>query len=170
MAKSLKGITRIEYEGVSTKGWMVRITREGNRKQKFFNDKSYGSKAKSLTEAKKQYQEWLVEVGPVLGSRDRKTARNSTGVVGVHVVRNVDSRWKNAESFGYCASWVTPEGQRRKVSFAWNRYGKKASWEMARMARAQEIVDRETIVTLYHKKTGKKKFQTFFFSSFDHLI
>ena len=27
MKKALKGITRIEYDGISTLGWMVRITR-----------------------------------------------------------------------------------------------------------------------------------------------
>jgi hypothetical protein len=39
MAKSIKGITRIDYEGVATKGWMVRLTRGGKRQQEFLTTK-----------------------------------------------------------------------------------------------------------------------------------
>jgi hypothetical protein len=156
MAKSIKGVTRIEYEGLATKGWMVRITRDGERKQKFFGDKPFGSKAKALKAAKECYDAWLEEVGPIRTTRDLKTVRNSSGKVGVHEVRNVDSRWANAESFAYCASWISEEGQRQKLSFAWNRYGKKAAWNLACLAREMQLADREAIVKLWEKKSGKK--------------
>jgi hypothetical protein len=156
MAKPIKGITRIDYEGLATRGWMVRITRAGNRKQQFFNDKTHGGKAKALAAAKAQYDVWYVEAGPIVGNRGKKSVRNSSGVVGVHLVKNVDARWTNAESYAYCASWVSPQGERRKVSFAWNRYGKKASWELAKLAREKLNNNRDEIVMLYEKMIGKK--------------
>ncbi|MEQ1824883.1 MAG: transcriptional regulator [Pirellula sp.] len=156
MTAKNKGITRIEYEGVSTRGWMVRITREGKRKQQFFGDRSHGGKNKALAAAKACYAEWLTQAAPIRTTRNVKTSRNSSGKVGVHEVRNVDSRWENAESFGYCASWVTKEGQRQKLSFAWNRYGKQAAWKLACLARQKELTNRAKVVALYEKQTGKK--------------
>jgi hypothetical protein len=154
--KSLKGITRIEYDGVSTRGWMVRLTRQGKRQQMFFNDKSLGGKAKALKAAQAQYDQWLSAAPPIASTKGIRTHRNSTGKVGVHVVRNLDDRWKNAESFGYCASWVDGKGKRRKISFAWKRYGKKIAWNLASLAREHEIADRDQVLELYEKQTKKK--------------
>jgi hypothetical protein len=155
--KSHKGITRIDYEGVSTRGWMVRLTRQGERQQMFFNDKTHGGKAKSLKAAKAKYDEWVAAAPPIATTKGVRTRRNSSGVVGVHLVRNVDDRWKNAESFGYCASWVNADGQRRKISFAWKRYGKKRAWSLATLAREHELTDRETILDLYDRQTKRAK-------------
>ncbi len=157
MAKTYKGITRIDYEGVATRGWMVRITRAGKRKQKFYNDNAYGGKAKALKAAQACYAEWEASAPPITTSKGKKTVRNSSGTVGVHLVRNVDARWANAESFGYCASWTTDIGERRKLSFAWNRYGKKHAWELACLARKNELTDREKVVAIYERAKARKK-------------
>lgn len=156
MAKSIKGVTRIDYEGVATKGWMVRLTRAGKKQQEFFNDKAYGGKTKSLAAAKKRYNEWLEAAPPIQTSKNLKSSRNSSGKVGVHMVRNVDARWKNAESFGYCAMWTDEEGKRKKVSFAWNTYGKKKSWQLACLARDLETTDREALLKKLEKASKKK--------------
>ena len=156
MTKAIKGITRIEYEGITTRGWMVRITRAGIRKQQFFNDRIHGGKAKSLRAAKECYADWEATAAPIKTTRNQKTSRNSSGKVGVHLVRNVDARWANAESFGYCASWVTEAGARQKLSFAWQRYGKKIAWELACLAREKELTDRAKVIATYEKKSGKK--------------
>jgi hypothetical protein len=154
--KSIKGITRIEYDGVSTRGWMVRLTRQGKRQQTFFNDKAVGGKAKALKAAQTQYDEWVAAAPPIATTKGVRTDRNSTGKVGVHVVRNRDDRWKNAESFGYCASWVDRKGKRRKISFAWKRYGKKTAWTLASLAREHELADRTQVLELYEKQAKKK--------------
>lgn len=135
---------------------MVRITRAGVRQQQFFNDKTYGGKTKSLKAAKDCYADWAAKAAPIKSSRDQKTARNSSGKVGVHLVRNVDKRWVNAESFAYCASWVIEDGSREKLSFAWNRYGKKMSWELAGLARDKQSTDRAQVIAAFEKKSGKK--------------
>ncbi len=155
MAKSHKGITRIDYEGVTTRGWMVRMTRAGKRKQQFFNDREHGGKAKSFKAAQDCYASWVQEAPPISTSKNLKTQRNKTGKVGVHLIRNVDSRWENAESFGYCASWVTEAGERKKLSFAWKRYGKKNAWTLACLAREKEIEDREKVVAMLEKLQPK---------------
>jgi hypothetical protein len=157
MTKSIKGITRIEYEGVATKGWMVRLTRGGERQQEFFNDRSYGGKAKALAAAKKRYAEWVDVAPPIQTTKNIKSVRNSSGKVGVHLVRNVDPRWKNAESFAYCAMWTDEKGKRKKVSFAWNTYGKKKSWELACLARDLESTDRDALIEQVEKSRKKKK-------------
>jgi len=156
MSKSMKGITRIEYEGVATRGWMVRLRRAEVRNQKFFGDRTYGGKAKALKAAKDCYEEWLAAAPPIKTTRGQVTARNSSGVVGVHLVRNLDSRWANAESFGYCASWITEDGQRQKLSFAWTRYGKKKAWELACLARENQMTDRDEVLALYDRGAKAK--------------
>lgn len=152
----MKGITRIEYEGVATRGWMVRLRRAEVRNQKFFGDRTYGGKAKALKAAKDCYEEWLAAAPPIKTTRGQVTARNSSGVVGVHLVRNLDSRWANAESFGYCASWITEDGQRQKLSFAWTRYGKKKAWELACLARENQMTNRDEVLALYDRGAKTK--------------
>jgi hypothetical protein len=158
--KSLKGITRIEYDGVSTRGWMVRLTRQGNRQQLFFNDKAHGGKTKALKAAQNQYDQWLAAAPPIVTTKGVRTHRNSTGKVGVHIVRNRDERWKNAESFGYCASWVDEHGRRRKISFAWKRYGKKTAWNLAVLARELEVAQRAQVIEHYEKQNKNQKKKT----------
>ena len=145
----LKGITRIDYEGISTRGWMVRLTRQGKRQQRFFNDREYGSKSKALQAAKRCYSQMVKDSPDIKTTKGRKTDRNTTGRVGVHLVKNVDARWKNAESFAYCASWIDTKGKRRKLSFAWNRYGKRHAWNLACLARELELADRKKVIDRY---------------------
>jgi len=152
-----KGITRIDYQGISTRGWMVRLTRQGKRQQHFFNDRQYGGKAASLRAAKACYSKLVKESPQIQTARGRKTHRNTTGKVGVHLVKNVDPRWKNAESYAYCASWIDTKGKRRKISFAWNRYGKKHAWNLACLARERQISDRQRLIELYGPKKIKDR-------------
>ena len=155
MAKSIKGITRIEYDGVTTRGWMVRLTRAGERQQEFFNDRTHGGKNKALAAAKQRYEEWVASAPPIQTSKNLKSSRNTSGKVGVHMVRNVDPRWANAESFGYCAMWTDSEGVRRKVSFAWNTYGKRKAWNLACLARDLETTDRDKVIAQIEKDSKK---------------
>ncbi|MFM8214843.1 MAG: transcriptional regulator [Pirellula sp.] len=156
-ASKHKGITRIDYEGLSTRGWMVRLTRQGIRQQHFFNDRQYGGKSKSLQAAKACYSKLVKESPSIQTAKGRKTHRNTTGKVGVHQVKNVDPRWKNAESYAYCASWIDSKGKRCKVSFAWNRYTKKHAWNLACLAREREINDRDKVIELYGPKKIKPR-------------
>jgi hypothetical protein len=90
-------------------------------------------------------------------AKGRKTHRNTTGQVGVHLVKNIDARWKNAESFAFCASWINSKGKRSKISFAWNRYGKKNAWNLACIARERELADRVKVIEIYENSKSKRK-------------
>ncbi len=46
--------------------------------------------------------------------------------------------------------------KRKKVSFAWNRYGKENAWDLACLAREKLNTDREKVVALLERKLGKK--------------
>ncbi|MFG0290965.1 MAG: pathogenesis-related transcriptional factor and ERF protein [Rhodopirellula sp. JB044] len=151
-----KGITRFEMENRS--GYMVRISRNGNRVNKYFSDSKFGGKRKAFVAAKEAYQELLEEMGPPENStRNRLTSRNSTGVVGVHVAYSQDNRYPGCAYSAYCASWVTEDGRREKASFAWNKYGQDRAFELAVLAREQQMTDRDEVVALFEGSGSKKK-------------
>ncbi|EMI53598.1 hypothetical protein [Rhodopirellula sallentina] len=151
-----KGITRFEMENRS--GYMVRISRNGNRVNKYFSDSKFGGKRKAFVAAKEAYQDLLEEMGPPENStRNRLTSRNSTGVVGVHVAYSQDNRYPGCAYSAYCASWVTEDGRREKASFAWNKYGQDHAFELAVLAREQQITDRDQVVALFEGSGSKKK-------------
>ncbi len=153
-----KGITRFELETGHTYGFMVRISRQGKQVNQFFSDKSYGGKKKAKAAAEARYQELVKELGPA-NTRPTKnvlTHRNSTGRVGVHVAHSKESRWPGCEYWAYCASWITEDGKRCKISFSWNKYGKKKAWELACLAREKELPTREAVEKLYEKMEGTK--------------
>ena len=143
-----KGITRFEIEATHSNGFMVRLCRKGERINEFFSDGAYGGKAKAKKAAQQRYQELLESYGPA-NTRPTKnllTHRNQTGQVGVHIAHNVDKRWPGCEYYAYCASWTTEEGERKKIAFGWNQYGKDLAYKMACYARSKEISDRERVV------------------------
>jgi hypothetical protein len=53
--------------------------------------------------------------------------------------------------------WTDENGKRKKVSFAWNTYGKKKAWELACLARDLETTDRESLIEHVEKSRKKKK-------------
>lgn len=150
-------ISRFDIEDKNVHGYMVRMSRQGKRVSKFFSDSHWGSKKAALQAAKETQAKLLKQLGPIQSStRGQVTSRNSTGQVGVHVAYSVDSRYTGCEYYAYCASWVGDDGKRKKVSFAWNRYGKENAWELACLAREKLNTDRDKVVALLERKLGKK--------------
>jgi hypothetical protein len=158
--KVAKGITRFEDEPHNSNGFLVRICRQGNHVNQFFSDKTCGGKRKARQAAEQRYQELLEEYGPAETSvKGRLTARNSTGVVGVHVAQGIDSRWPDSETWAYCASWVNDDGTRGKISFSWKKYGEKKAMQLAKIARQHETTDRVFILSVFEKEqaTARKR-------------
>lgn len=154
-----KGITRFDHN--NRHGYLVRISRGGHRTNKYYADATYGGKRKALAAAKEAHARLEEELGPIESStKDRLTNRNSTGVVGVHVAYTQDSRYPNCEYYAYCASWVNEAGKRKKISFAWNRYGQNMAWDLAVLARQKELTDREKVVAMFERRQGKKTKQS----------
>lgn len=151
-----KGITRFDLEDKHVHGYMVRICRRGEHVNEFKSDAACGGKRKALAAAKERYQELAEQMGPPMTSKDRMTARNSTGKVGVHIARSQDDRSPDSESFAYCAMWKAADGRRKKISFAWNKYGKKDAFQLACLARDHETSDRKHLQSLLDSGEGKK--------------
>ena len=154
-----RGITRFELENSNRHGFMVRICREGKKINEFFSDQRCGGKRKAKKMAEERYQELCEQLGPanLRATKNLITKRNSTGAVGVHVARSLDTRWTNSEYTSYCASWITPEGERQKISFSWNKHGKAAAFELACLARKIESNDRAELLKIYERRVARRK-------------
>jgi len=145
-----RGITRFDIKERSTHGYMVRITRQGNKHQKFFADTKCGGKRAALTAAKEQLAQWEQELPESTTARNRLTSRNHSGQVGVYLAVSRDS--SGQDHAAYCGCWTDPAGRRRKVSFSVKKYGKRRAWALACLARELEQVDRDKVQTAYQQE------------------
>jgi hypothetical protein len=145
-----RGITRFDIKERSTHGYMVRITRQGNKHQKFFADTKWGGKRAALTAAKEQLAQWEQELPELTSARDRLTARNQSGQVGVYLAVSRDSQGQEHEA--YCGCWTDAAGQRRKVSFSVKKFGKRRAWALACLARELEQQDRDEVLVAYEQQ------------------
>lgn len=147
-----RGITRYDIEEQGTYGFMMRISRNGEHINEFFSDKNHKGKKKALLAARKRYQKLFSKLPPPRTTKGIKTARNKTGVVGVHLAV-CESVYGEVYS-SYCASWKTESGKRCKLSFSFKKYGKKKAWELACIARQMESNDRTKVEKAHAKKKG----------------
>ena len=146
------GIMRLHDDDNSIHGYMVRICRNGKHTREFYSDAKNGGKRGSKQIAIARRAELENELGPVQpATKGKVTSRNSTGKVGVHVAYSQDSRYPECEYWSYCASWVNADGQRKKISFAWTKYGEDVAWELACRARNQEETSREKLWKAYKR-------------------
>lgn len=149
------GITRVERN--NSKGYVVRVCRDGVRNSEYYSDTMCGGKRKALQMAKQRHAELLDYLGPANNStKDKLTSRNTTGKVGVHLAHSIDNRYPGCEYRAYCASWKTEDGNRKKISFAFNRYGEDEAWELACIARDRETNDRDEVISIRDRQIKRK--------------
>jgi len=148
------GVTRFDIDERNTHGFMVRISRCGTKYQRFFSDSKHGGKRKALAAAVACYRDWTESLPAPLSTRDRLTDRNQTGRVGVYMAVSQDKN--GAEYQAYCATWTDGNKRRRKINFSINRYGKKKAWELACLARQQEIAERGQVLAAHQKQVAQK--------------
>lgn len=154
---SPKGFARVDSESTNSHGWLVRILRGTERRSRFFSDKTHGGKLKSKKKAEACYQAWVAEMEPPISTRDKVTKRNSTGVVGVHLATESDSRYKDCQYVSYVASWMTEDRKRRNIRFLVNKYGKKNALALATIARQKQCTDRDKVIAMFEKTNGPLK-------------
>jgi len=132
------GISRVDIPGKKTHGWQVRLQRQGWRYQKFFADGLHKGKDKAFDAAVVMRDE-LVESLEGESRRDRaerKTARNSSGIVGVcrtYAVKG-GSRYPCWQ-----ASWSPAPGKRKCVKFFVSVHGEKEAKKLAVAARSEGV-------------------------------
>ena len=151
-----KGITRFDIHERGTYGYMARIARKDEKRNQFFSDKESGGKRKALKAAIECYEEWVDELPEPVTSKNVKSVRNRSGRVGVHLAVNPSYRIKGVTYNSYVAAWRSDGGEREKVSFSVEKYGKKIAYQLACLARDKEIADRDKVEVMLSKQLGKK--------------
>ncbi|MCH7225749.1 hypothetical protein [Haloferula sp. A504] len=132
-------IARIDLPGASTHGWQVRLQRRGRKYGKFFADRVHGGTREAYRVAR-AWRNALIERLDERESGPRvclKSARNSSGVVGVSKVAVSAS---NGETyFFWQATWCPEPGQRRCVKFSIRRHGDRQAFRLAVEARREGV-------------------------------
>ncbi|BCX50166.1 hypothetical protein HAHE_40740 [Haloferula helveola] len=132
-------IARIDLPSASTHGWQVRLQRRGEKFGKYFADRQCGGSRASYRAAK-AWRDALVERLKEQDQAPRiclKSARNSSGVVGVSKVAVSAS---NGETYYFWqATWCPEPGQRRCVKFSIRRHGDRKAFRLAVEARREGV-------------------------------
>ncbi len=150
-----KGVCRFDLEDNGSRGYMVRIMRQGKMYQEFFSDGVYQGKRKALKAAVARREELEEALPPIVSQLDRKTSRNKSGIVGVHFARDVDSRYADGECYYYVASWLNGERARVNVRFSWKKHGQRLAWQLACIAREHKARDRDKVAALHKRHKGR---------------
>lgn len=151
------GITRFDIVDRGTLGYMVRISRNGKKHNRFFSDKEYGGKRKALVAAREHYEKMVSKLPAAKTSKGIMSVRNKSGQVGVHLAVNPSTCWSDVEYSSYVASWKSEDGRRKKISFSVEKYGKKKARAFAVIARENELTDRARIERLFESQSKRKK-------------
>lgn len=131
---------RVDRETVG--GWLVRITRKGKLHSQYFADQYYGGKRKALSAAMAYRDEMDAKLKPFSAKQLSKKLRsnNKSGVPGVRLVTETDTRWESEPTYEYyVAQWSPEVGVRKTKRFSVKKYGKKKALDMAIKARNKGV-------------------------------
>ena len=141
-----RGLTRIEIPEKHTFGWMMRIRRGRNSIHEWFSDTKFGGKKKAKLAALQRYRKLDAKLpAAVTSHKGQKTRRNSSGKVGVYFKKNIKGGKTKDEYYACVAFWLAPDGGKKSISFAVEKYGHTKAWKMACHARENETTDKKTI-------------------------
>jgi hypothetical protein len=140
-AKHYKSVSRIDQPEKHTHGWYVRVRFNGKEIAKFFPDKQFGGKTKSLQGAVHFRDETERKLGKprtdrfVIGRSGR--AREMTGVrLVVKKSRSVSGETR--ESPVYEVTWSPEPNVLRRTSVSIRKYGKREALRLAREIREEK--------------------------------
>jgi hypothetical protein len=140
---SNRNITRIERE--TTGGYIVRVTRKGKLRSKYFPD-SNGGKRKALRDARAYRDELESKFKgySVKQLAKQERSNNTSGYPGVREVVEADPRWPSQPKYRYwIAQWSPAKGVRRTRRFAVNKYGEEEAFRLAVQARKRGVASME---------------------------
>ncbi len=137
---------------------MARINRQKQRYQANFTLARYGTWEKANRAARKWVRETLPELPEPLSSKDRKTSRNTSGIVGVRLA-NATRRKNDREypDWRWVAFWT---GCPNSGGIGWSvqKYGDERAFVCAYLARKKESVEREVIEKAYLRLLDTKRY------------
>ncbi|MDR2738200.1 MAG: hypothetical protein LBB18_04675 [Puniceicoccales bacterium] len=135
-----KNISRIDSK--TTKGWLVRGYKNGQRYSKLFSDGKLGGKENSRIKAKIFCNELRLRLNAI-PSKPRKQKivshdkRNQTGVLGVSKLSKNGKDNKKLEF--YSVTWRPSKGKQKCTSFSITKYGEDLAFKKAVSLRYEEL-------------------------------
>jgi hypothetical protein len=129
----------------SSHGWLVRISRNGERIIKFFSDTTYSGK-RLAQQAAKNYRDQTLSRLQREGKQPRakklvaRQRRNKTGVIGVCKVNRPRANGTAAEY--YLVSWRPQPGVQRATSISIDKYGPELALKKAIALRNRMLMRR----------------------------
>ena len=143
-----RNITRLDprnsKKAANTRGWWVRIQRNGKVTNRLFSDSRYGGIPGALEAAMAWRDEQLAHLGSSSNDPSRmwtpaalekmRKAVSKTGVTGISVAIH---DYPSAKIPYVTAYWIDEDGRRRHTSFSAARHGVKGALRLAAKARAQ---------------------------------
>ncbi|MDR2432492.1 MAG: hypothetical protein LBD34_01940 [Puniceicoccales bacterium] len=136
------GISRIDSK--TTKGWLVRGYKNGNRYSKLFSDRKLGGKEEALGKAKIFRNELRARLSAILSKpRCQKIVshdkRNQTGVLGVS---KLCKNGKGDKELGFFSvTWRPTKGKQKCTSFSISKYGEKVAFKKAVALRYEKLCE-----------------------------
>lgn len=130
-------IARIDLPDASTHGWQVRLQRRGRKFGKYFADRQFGGSRQAYGEARRWRDELVERLRDEAARICAKSARNSSGVVGVSKVAVAAA---NGETYYFWqATWCPEPGRRRCVKFSIRKHGERQAFRLAVEARREGV-------------------------------
>ncbi|MDR0742502.1 MAG: hypothetical protein LBE98_03490 [Puniceicoccales bacterium] len=136
------GISRIDSR--TTKGWLVRGYKNGNRYSKLFSDGKLGGKEEALKKAKIFRNNLRARLSEIpnkprcqkIVSRDK---RNQTGVLGIS---KLCKNGKGDKQLGFFSvTWRPVKGKQKCTSFSISKYGEKIAFKKAVALRYEKLCE-----------------------------
>lgn len=136
---------------------MARINRQKQRYQANFTLNQYGTWEKANRAARKWVKEILPTLPEPMSSKDRKTSRNTSGIVGVRLA-NATRRQEGRvyPDWRWVAFW-TDCPQSGGIGWSVKKYGDERAFVCAYLARKSETIDRAAIDKAYARLEGTKR-------------
>jgi hypothetical protein len=145
-------------QNVQEKCVMARINRQKVRYQANFTLAQYGTWDKANRAARKWVKEILPTLPEAMSSKDRKTSRNTSGMVGVRLANA--TRTKDGRTYPdwrWVAFW-TDCPQSGGIGWSVNKYGDEGAFVCACLARKSESIERADIEKTYARLVGTKRY------------
>lgn len=140
-----RNISRIETYSSTGKmygGWEVRLQRRGKKTEKFFSDNAYGGKRKAFNAAK-EFRDELEAKSRKYTVRElaqQPSVRNHSGIVGVRLHQQKDTRGDYIYSYWYwVAQWTDGHGRRKTKSFSCHTHGDEEAFRLACESRRKGV-------------------------------
>ena len=137
------GVTRNRL----TKCWLARIRRCGKGYSRYFFDGRWGGEAEARRSALAWLSELAAQLPPPVSRKGRMTRKNKSGVVGVRLAREVQTKSSGAEYVYWCwkANWP---GCPKRGGVGWRAHvhGDEDAFVLAVLTRRLEQADRERVL------------------------